>query len=168
MRAKSDGSLATEPQTQRGRGQGERNTRSRETAFVQSGRARLRTCAGSRLLIVIVVVIVVVVVVVSVAERVLRVLERVVLHASRTVVRQLCLPPRLGKPLRSAVGGSRVDRLDDGADGLVATKGSLRERGPSAGVGSRRAGARWLCVGASSSCSDASWAPPSQSAPRAP
>ncbi len=90
---------------------------------MQSGRARLRTCAGSRLLLVIVVVVVVVVVV-SVAERVLRVLERVVLHASRTVVRQLSLPPRLGKPLRSAVGGARVDRLDDGADGRVATKGS--------------------------------------------
>ena len=126
MRAKSDSSLATEPQTQRGRGAGGKKhaQHSKETAFVQSSRARLRTCAGSRLLLLIVVVVVVVVVVVSVAERVLRVLERVVLHASRTVVRQLRLPPRLGKPLRSAVGGSRVDRLDDGADGRVATKGS--------------------------------------------
>ena len=106
----------------------------------------MRTCAGSRLLLLIVVVLVVVVVVViGVAERVLRVLERVILHARRTVVRQLCLPPRLGKPLRSAVGGSRVDRLDDGSDGRVATKGSLRERGPSAGwaAGGRTLALRW-------------------------
>ena len=124
MRAKSDSSLATEPQTQRGEGQGERNTRSRETASCSLAELGCAPAPGSRLLIVIVVVVVVVVIIGSVAERVLRVLERVVLHASRTVVRQLRLPPRLGKPLRSAVGGSRVDRLDDGADGRVATKGS--------------------------------------------
>ena len=125
MRAKSDRSLATEPQTQRGEGQGERNTRSRETASCSLAELGCAPAPGSRLLLIIIVVVVVVVVVIgSVAERVLRVLERVVLHASRTVVRQLRLPPRLGKPLRNAVGGSRVDRLDDGAEGRVATKGS--------------------------------------------